>query len=55
MSQNNGKPRKAVRQKVASDLSDARKQRSNKEQLKLLDERLGKGVGAKKERKRLSA
>lgn len=31
----------------------SRKNRSAKQQLALLDERLGKGIGAKKERKRL--
>jgi len=41
------------RRKAAGALKAEREKRSNKEQLALLDQRLGKGQGAKKERARL--
>jgi hypothetical protein len=37
------------------DVADNRKQRSAKDQLKALDSRLGKGVGATRERAKLEA
>ena len=43
-----------ARQKNASERVIARKKLSNKEQLAILDKRLGVGIGAIKERKRLS-
>ncbi len=41
--------------KVAEQLKIARNLRSATEQLDLLDDKLGKGKGAKKERKRLAS
>lgn len=41
------------REKVLEDNRKARKARSPQQQINVLDKRLGKGVGAKKERKRL--
>jgi hypothetical protein len=43
------------RRQTASQLSEARTLRSAQEQLDLLDEKLGKGKGAVKERARLKA
>ncbi len=42
------------RQKEAAAREDARSKRTAKQQLNLLDKRLGKGVGAVKERARLA-
>ena len=40
--------------KAAADvLAEGRAKRSDKEQLEILDQRLGEGVGAERERKRL--
>jgi hypothetical protein len=44
---------KLQRRKFAEERLAARKTRSNAEQLKMLDRRLGEGQGAKKERARL--
>ena len=46
--------RRKLRKENAETLYKERQQRSNKDQLKLLDQRLGKNVGAKKERARLT-
>ncbi len=53
MGKNNGKTRREKRRQAAEERKAERDKLSPKEQLKLLDERLGKGQGAKKERKRL--
>jgi len=45
--------RKERRRQEAELRQEERNERSSKEQLALLDRRLGKGVGAKKERQRL--
>ena len=45
---------KTNRRNVANGLSISRSKRSNQEQIAQLDEKLGKGVGAKKERARLA-
>lgn len=45
--------RKVQRQKEAIEAAEKRASRSPREQLFLLDERLGVGQGAKKERERL--
>lgn len=44
-----------VRRKMARERQEERKKRSPREQLRLLDQRLGKGLGAAKERERLGA
>ena len=44
---------KHYRQKEAAQRAVLRNDRSNAEQLSFLDKRLGKGVGAKRERARL--
>lgn len=44
-----------ARKKIALAAAEERKKRSAREQLALLDQRLGKGVGAVRERKRLAA
>lgn len=46
---------KERRRREAAERQFDRDTRSPKQQIKLLDKRLGKGVGAKKERKRLNA
>ncbi len=46
--------RKLARQTDAKARIEARQSRSDKEQLKTLDSRLGKNIGAKKERTRLN-
>lgn len=56
MSATRTKRSKAVRerrQQVVQELAALRAERSPAEQIKLLDTRLGKGVGAKRERARL--
>ena len=45
---------KINRQLSADDREVERAERTDKEQIKRLDEKVGKGKGAKKERKRLS-
>lgn len=45
--------RKKARREQAEEQKEARAQRTNAQQLKLLDQRLGKNKGAKKERARL--
>jgi cell shape-determining protein MreC len=45
----------SVRRKMATEREVEREKRSPREQLHLLDQRLGKGLGAKKERERLTA
>lgn len=45
--------RRSDRQKSAEVLSESRRNRSNEEQLAILDVRLGKNKGASKERARL--
>ena len=47
------KQRKQIRREGAEDRQLDRNDRTDKEQVKLLNKRLGKGVGAKEERKRL--
>lgn len=46
---------KAELRKEAEERAEARANRTAEQQLKLLDDKLGKGVGAAKERKRLLA
>lgn len=57
MAQNGGKGAKRHRERSenAKKLAEERAKRSPKEQLALLDQKLGKGEGAKKERARLQA
>ena len=50
----NSVSRKDKRREEALERQEARNQRTNKQQLEWLDEKLGKGQGAVKERKRLS-
>ena len=45
--------RREARKKSAQELKEKRAERSPKQQLKILDERLGKSVGAKKDRAQL--
>jgi hypothetical protein len=49
-----GKERRYERCKEALERAEERDKRSAKQQLEVLDRRLGKGVGAKKERERLA-
>jgi len=44
-----------MKKKRQLDIDNARAYRSDKEQLVTLDKRLGKGIGAKRERARLNA
>ena len=57
MAQNGGKGRTAQQHRAesAKKLAEERAKRSPKEQVALLDQKLGKGEGAKKERARLTA
>ena len=48
------KLRKNKRRKEAQIRKRQRDERSSEEQIAILDERLGKGIGAKKERERLN-
>jgi len=50
---NNGRLARNYRRKTALERNEARSERSPQQQLAVLDERLGKGVGAEKERARL--
>lgn len=50
---NNGRIAREYRRKTAVERDEARRDRSPQQQLAMLDERLGKGVGAKRERARL--
>lgn len=49
-----GKDRKRALREEAEERKAERNKRSAKQQLAVLDERLGKGVGAKKEREKLA-
>ena len=49
-----GRVAREERREAATKLREARAQRSHQEQLDILDAKLGKGVGAKKERSRLA-
>ncbi len=50
----NSTKRTMMDRKAAADvLAEGRAKRSDKEQLAILDQRLGEGVGAERERKRL--
>ncbi len=53
MPRNNGRLAREYRRKGAKQRDEDRAQRTPQQQLALLDERLGKGIGAKKERARL--
>ena len=50
---NNGRRRKEERRLIVVENDEARASRTPKQQLELLDSRLGEGVGASKERSRL--
>lgn len=50
MPQNNSKAQKALRKAQAEEREDARSSRTDEQQIAALDARLGKGVGATKER-----
>ena len=50
-----GRMEKEYRHKKALLLAEARSKRSSQEQLDLLDQRFGEGLGASKERSRLNA
>ena len=49
----NMRHRREARRKAAEEMAQARATRTPKQQLVLLDERLGKGVGAARERAQL--
>ena len=51
---NRGRERREQLRAIADENAEARASRTNKQQLAMLDKRLGKGIGAKKERKRLA-
>ena len=51
----NMRHRKEARRAAAEEMAEERSKRSSKEQLALLDQRLGKGMGARKERAKLAA
>jgi len=53
--QKNMHHRRKERQDHAKQLHEERAQRTTAQQIKLLDQRLGRGVGAQKERRRLAA
>lgn len=53
MARNRGRSRKESLKITVTELGEARAKRSDEEQAAALDERLGKGKGAKKERARL--
>lgn len=55
MNQTNFPRRRQARQEAAKERVAARAERSSVEQLKVLDQRLGEGVGALRERARLKA
>lgn len=55
MSINRGRKRREELRQQAAELAEQRATRSPKQQLTLLDQRLGKDVGAKKERAKLKA
>lgn len=50
MTKNNSKAQKALRREQAEEREDARSSRTDEQQIAVLDARLGKGVGAVKER-----
>ena len=52
---NRGRARRQELQEQAQEMAECRAARSHTQQLKVLDDRLGEGVGAVKERARLAA
>jgi len=52
---NRGRARRQELQEQAQEMAECRASRTHTQQLKVLDERLGEGVGAVKERTRLAA
>ena len=51
---NRGRERREQLRAIADENTEARASRTDKQQLATLDKRLGKGVGAEKERARLA-
>jgi len=52
---NRGRARRQELREQAQEMAECRTSRTHTQQLKVLDERLGEGVGATKERARLAA
>lgn len=50
MTKNNSKAQKELRRKQAEERDERRSQRTDEQQIAVLDAKLGKGVGARKER-----